>query len=452
MDDTLDQLRQGRLRGARRLDLSCGLRNFPPEIFDLADTLEVLNLTGNQLSELPEELGRLRRLKILFCSDNAFTHLPESLGTCPQLAMVGFKHNHISQVSAASLPRAAHWLILTDNAIAELPDEIGDCRRLRKLMLAGNQLTRLPDTLRHCRELELLRISDNRLGALPDWLLQLPRLAWLAYAGNPLSEADAAQAMQAAARHTIDWADLRIGPLLGEGASGRIHAATWYRDGQATEVALKLFKGDKTSDGLPESELAASLAAGLHPHLIGAHGLLSGHPQGSLGLVMPRIATDAQPLAGPPSFDTCTRDVYPEGLQLSPAQVLAIAHAVADATAHLHAQGLLHGDLYAHNTLWSPRGDCLLGDFGAAAFLPQARPDVAQALMALEVRAFGCLLEELLQHGPSATDPALQSLQALCERCLHPDPATRPTLAEVSTTLATLASYNGQATSTPPEH
>lgn len=39
---TLDDLRRGRLAGATRLDLNCGLTQFPDEIFELADSLEVL--------------------------------------------------------------------------------------------------------------------------------------------------------------------------------------------------------------------------------------------------------------------------------------------------------------------------------------------------------------------------------------------------------------------------
>ena len=59
---TLEQLRSGALAGTRRLDLSANLQTLPPEVFDLADTLEVLNLSGNQLSSLPHDLARLHRL------------------------------------------------------------------------------------------------------------------------------------------------------------------------------------------------------------------------------------------------------------------------------------------------------------------------------------------------------------------------------------------------------
>ena len=47
---TLEQLRSGALAGAVRLQLACGLTEFPREIFDLADTLEILDLSGNALT------------------------------------------------------------------------------------------------------------------------------------------------------------------------------------------------------------------------------------------------------------------------------------------------------------------------------------------------------------------------------------------------------------------
>jgi len=61
--NTLAQLMAGQLAGATRLDLACGLTEFPREIFDLADSLEILNLTGNALSSLPDDLHRLTHLR-----------------------------------------------------------------------------------------------------------------------------------------------------------------------------------------------------------------------------------------------------------------------------------------------------------------------------------------------------------------------------------------------------
>ena len=185
---TLEQLRAGALSGVQRLQMRGGLTEFPREIFDLADSLEILDLSGNALSSLPDDLPRLRKLRIIFCSDNRFTELPAVLGACPALTMVGFKANKIRTVPPASLPAQLRWLVLTDNLIEELPDELGQRPELQKLMLAGNRLRALPAGMAQLHRLELLRIAANQLTGLPAWLPALPRLTWLAYAGNPFCE------------------------------------------------------------------------------------------------------------------------------------------------------------------------------------------------------------------------------------------------------------------------
>jgi serine/threonine protein kinase len=234
----------------------------------------------------------------------------------------------------------------------------------------------------------------------------------------------------------VPWPQLRLGAPLGEGASGLIYRA--HLQGSTAGLALKLFKGAVTSDGLPEHELAACLAAGQHPALCTPSAELVAHPQGARGLLLPLIAPGHINLAGPPSLDSCTRDVYPAGLGLPVPTLLRLARGMAEAVAHLHQQGVMHGDLYAHNILWNPAsGQAVLSDFGAATLLPVGQPAVSRALQALEVRAFGCLLEELLLHAlPSAGHTAaLAELATLAQACLDPDPAARPAMAEVAQQL-----------------
>ena len=433
---TLQDLRAGKLAGIRRLDLAAGLTEFPPEILDLADSLEVLNLSGNRLTALPAELGRLRKLRILFCSDNAFTTVPEVLGDCPQLSMVGFKANQLRTLPAAALPAALRWLILTDNQLSAVPAELGNCGHLQKLMLAGNHLRQLPVALANCARLELLRLAANRLPELPAWLLELPRLAWLAYAGNPCS---AWQEAAAAVRYpvgSISWPELTMQQQLGEGASGIIYQAQWRRPaGPPTAVAVKLFKGAVTSDGLPHSEMMACMSARGHPNLVGVAGKLVEHPTGTEGLVLDLIAPTFENLASPPSLDSCTRDVYAPGTAFSLAAAGRLAYGIASATAQLHRRGILHGDLYAHNILATAAGEGLLGDFGAASFFDPAAPE-APALQRLEARAFGCLLEELLLHCPADQAPGRQVMTHLQQQCAQPTVSARPLFAEMEQALA----------------
>lgn len=447
---TLEQLRAGELCGARHLKLSENLTEFPSEILSLKETLEVLDLTGNQLSTLPDELAGFGKLRIIFCSENRFTELPEVLGRCPALTMVGFKSNRIATVSAKALPAGLRWLILTDNAIERLPDELGQCDALQKLMLAGNRLRELPASLANCRNLELLRIAANRIERFPEWLLSLPRLSWLAYSGNPFSEGAEARAIDDAHVAPLAWETLALGELLGQGASGVIHRATLVANpadavtqasdrGDDSQVAVKLFKGAVTSDGLPRCEMAASLAAGTHPNLIKVIGKVADHPSGIPALVMELIDPAFANLAGPPSLDSCTRDVYPEGLRLSVPDALAMAHGIASVAGHLHRAGIMHGDLYGHNILFTRGSDAaaraLLGDFGAASLYDRCDRERAMGLERLEVRAFGCLLEELLAHCDTQ-DSTLDGLHQLKAACLSELPAERPDFTYIERQLA----------------
>ncbi len=427
--EMLARLKNGELIGIQRLDLSCGLTEFPREIFALADSLEILNLSGNQLSSLPDDLWRLHKLRIIFCSDNLFTQLPAVLGTCVALSMIGFKANQINTVPAQALPPTLRWLVLTDNQISEIPASIAKCHSLQKLMLAGNRLTDLPAEMARCQQLELVRLAANQLQSVPECLLKLPNLAWLALGGNPLN---ANLEQQARCKHIapIEWSALTVGPLLGEGASGAIYQAQHQHAAGVTDVALKLFKGAVTSDGLPQTEMVVCRAAGQHEHLIGVLGQLVAHPDQLQGLVLPLISPQFSILAQPPSLSSCTRDVYSEEKQFALATVLKIATGIAKAARHLHQQGILHGDLYAHNILHNNAAQTYLGDFGAASFYAQNSP-LAECLEKIEIRAFSVLLAELLERVPSderraESEAVFQQLQALQLRCSQADVLLRP--------------------------
>ncbi|MCJ2122767.1 leucine-rich repeat-containing protein kinase family protein [Methylobacterium sp. J-077] len=420
--ETLAALQRGDLAGARGLRLPDGLAEFPREIFGLADTLEVLDLGRGSFTDLPDDLGRLHRLRVLFCSGNPFERLPSVLGDCPTLSQLGFRGCGIRAVPAGSLPRDLRWLTLTDNRIENLPDALGERPLLQKLMLAGNRIARLPEGLADANNLELIRLSCNQLDALPPWVARLPRLAWISYAGNP-----AEPVTEPTPSTPVPWSALEVGDLLGEGASGRVHRALWRGPSGPQDVALKLFKGAMTSDGLPEREMEACLAAGTHPALTGALGRLVDHPDGAQGLLLRLLPAQWRVLAGPPSLATCSRDIYDPALRLDTRKALRIARAVVDAVAHLHGCGLLHGDVYGHNTLWDiETGAAVLSDFGAASALPAG--EAGLALARIEVRAVGVLLGELLD----LCDAAPNGLRVLAEACTKSDPERRPGLGEVA--------------------
>jgi len=336
----------------KRFKIAEGLTEFPRELFELADHIEVLDMSGNNLSELPSDFGRFKNLKILFLSNNQFDHIPDVITDCPNLEMIGFKSNQIKTISESALPIKTRWLILTDNQISKLPDSIGQLSRLQKLALAGNQISSLPDTMANCRNLELIRLSANQLGAVPDWLFQLPKLAWLAFSGNPCTAVGQSLALKVA---EAKLSDIHLLDQIGAGASGVIHKANWKKEDN--QIAVKLFKGSVTSDGYPQDELDCCLAAGGHENLIKVIGFVPDPKQ--LGLLMELIPNTYSNLGLPPSLETCTRDTFEDGTKFNVEYILRVLKQMASTIKHLHQQCVSHGDIYAHNILINDESNIL---------------------------------------------------------------------------------------------
>lgn len=422
MTHSLEELKAGKLVGSKRLKLACGLQEFPEEILSLSETLEILDLSDNQLTGLPESITQLKHLKVIFFAKNNFTEFPVILRELPALSMIGFKSNQIQRVPENAFPPLLRWLILTDNKIEKLPKSIGDCTLLQKCALAGNLIETLPDEMSNCVNLELLRISANQLSVIPKWLFELPKLSWVAFGGNPAAH-------KTEVKTDLDsflWNDFKVNELLGEGASGFISKAHWKS--KNIDVAIKVFKGDVTSDGLPEDEMEASIVAGGHDSLIQILGKIKDHPEDKSGLVMKLISPNYINLGNPPSLDTCTRDVFDEGTVFSSGDLLKIAKSIASVCAQLHSKGINHGDLYAHNILVNKTADCLLGDFGAASFY-DVNSTLALTIERVEVRAFGCLLEDVL--GLVTEIESHIKWQKLIADCTTPEVKLRPRFTEV---------------------
>jgi serine/threonine protein kinase len=119
---------------------------------------------------------------------------------------------------------------------------------------------------------------------------------------------------------------------------------------------------------------------------------------------------------------------------------MAIATAIASAGAHLHARYIMHGDLYCHNILTDNADDVLLVDYGAASFYHAADPAIAAAFERLEIRAFGCLLDDLLSHLSAAeTDhEVIGELQRVKKGCMQATVLERPDFKTLSRQLATV--------------
>ncbi|KAK8098373.1 serine/threonine protein kinase [Apiospora kogelbergensis] len=439
-----------------KLKITEPLASFPPEILQHATSLVQLDLSGTGLSSLPDEFSSFTSLKVLFLSSCRFTEFPAVLSRCPSLEMVAFRGNGMRSVPEDSLPPRLRWLILTGNEIEALPRSIGKCARLQKCMLSGNRLAGLPEEMMKCTKLGLLRLSANQIQELPGWLYEMPELAFLSIAGNPctggeLVESEVAQVGEKGDMEEeegllkIPWTSLSVHSLLGEGASGIISKGTFtLPNGSTQDAAVKIFKGSVTSDGTPMDEMRACMRAACHPNLIDTQGRITDHPDGpdKKGLVMELIPPTYRTLGLPPSLDSCTRDCFAPDTSMTMAQGAGILHGIASAARHLHAKGVAHGDLYAHNILYDEGGHAILGDLGAASIYHHTDTVTERrAHERLEVLALAHLMEDiwtLVKSGLSFSAAELSAavlLERLHKRCAVRQVASRPGLDDITDEL-----------------
>ena len=104
---------------------------------------------------------------------------------------------------------------------------------------------------------------------------------------------------------------------------------------------------------------------------------------------------------------------------------------------HLRERNIAHNDFYPHNILTNPEGDSLLTDFGAAANYASLPDHQRDALERIEARAFGCLIDDLI-NGLSDDDQMSETgvmLTGLRDQLFDEDVSSRPRFAEITESL-----------------
>ena len=123
-----------------------------------------LDLSDNQLTEIPESIGDLTGLEKLYLSYNQLTEIPQSIGDLTGLKTLDLYGNKLTEIpqSIGGLTGLKN-LDLSDNQLTEIPQSIGDLTGLKKLYLSSNQLTEIPQRIGDLTGLEMLSLDNNPL-------------------------------------------------------------------------------------------------------------------------------------------------------------------------------------------------------------------------------------------------------------------------------------------------
>jgi hypothetical protein len=132
------------------------LKVIPPEL-DLLTGIQTLDLSSNQLSEVPD-FTHFSKLRTLDLSDNQLIDVPD-FGHLPNLLWLSLKNNQLGEIPNFTRLQRLCQLHLSNNKLSEVPD-LTHLADLRYLFLKNNRLNQIP-AFAHLQNLEVLSLLGN---------------------------------------------------------------------------------------------------------------------------------------------------------------------------------------------------------------------------------------------------------------------------------------------------
>lgn len=166
------------MTGLRWLRLNrTSLTNVPEEI-NCLERLEHLSITRNNLKEMGYELGDLKSLRSLVFHHNQISDIgvPDTAFISSDLSVVDLSHNNLNEVPE-QLEKVKGLLVLnlSNNQIENIPNNLFvNCIDLVYLDLSDNKLETIPPQIRRLVSLQTLKLNNNPLAHTQ--LRQLPAL------------------------------------------------------------------------------------------------------------------------------------------------------------------------------------------------------------------------------------------------------------------------------------
>lgn len=152
-----------RLKNLTSLSLKLSfLKELPGAICTLPK-LEVLKLERTSMEFFPEHLTSLKNLKELHLNNNELIYeLPKTVYELEQLEYLYIYNSNFKKLSSSICKlENLSTLYLADNKIEELPKEITCLPKLRVLMLNNNKLKSIPSDLFEMKSIEKIDLSGN---------------------------------------------------------------------------------------------------------------------------------------------------------------------------------------------------------------------------------------------------------------------------------------------------
>uniref|UniRef100_A0A3Q1GLA8 Multifunctional ROCO family signaling regulator 1 n=1 Tax=Acanthochromis polyacanthus TaxID=80966 RepID=A0A3Q1GLA8_9TELE len=163
------------------------LNRFPAEIVALGE-LEELDCSGNKFEVLPSDMVKLSSIKILWLSSLHMSSLPDSFCQLTNLESLMLDGNSLTALPAAfGRLQRLKMINLSSNELQNFPQVLLNITGLEELYLSRNKLTHIPKEIGQLVALVNLWLDNNNITYLPDSIVELEKLEELVLQGNQIA-------------------------------------------------------------------------------------------------------------------------------------------------------------------------------------------------------------------------------------------------------------------------
>ena len=140
-----------------------------PEIGNLRHLVN-LKLSGNSLTSLPKEIGEITEMKMMDLSHNCLTELPSSFENLENLLELRLDNNRLTKLP--KLSKSLNFLSLSFNSqfssVPQVLALIGTLTKLNRIDLRACEVTEWPKFVEELPSLRELDLGCNRITSVPD--------------------------------------------------------------------------------------------------------------------------------------------------------------------------------------------------------------------------------------------------------------------------------------------
>ena len=174
------------IQSLEKLDLSNKALEYLHKNFDLLANLKELDLSNNNLKELSVSLCNLD-LQVLYLSYNQITELPQWFSNYKNLTRLNLNSNKLSQVAELlSDFEELTFLDLSHNNISSLPNSYKNLTNLTYFSIGTNKFYLVPEVIKYFKHLQLLYLDNNNFKIVPEWIGEFPELGDLGLSNNKI--------------------------------------------------------------------------------------------------------------------------------------------------------------------------------------------------------------------------------------------------------------------------